>query len=172
MSVAGCSRRASLQDCSSRPMPRPVSRIVVRSGIWWAIYIAVSVLPVPGGPYKSMPRLIWRLAARNLSLRRAKLIVSRSMRSSIPAGRMIFSRSIAGKWWNCTSIEPRLLLLSEMIWLRYTLYLRIVVRNSPRNSSAVVRSRVMTSTSRPVRGDISRGPRTRSASGCSLWRIR
>ena len=62
--MAGASSRAKAQPRRSR-RPRPVMSRTVRSGIWLTRYMAVSVFPVPGGPYSSRPRLRCRPAARS-----------------------------------------------------------------------------------------------------------
>ena len=70
----------------------PVRSTTVRSGISPARYMTVIVLPVPGGPWSSSPRLTWRPVARRRSRCFASPAVWRSMRSSAMSGSTIWPR--------------------------------------------------------------------------------
>ena len=61
----------------------------MRSWIARATYMAVKVLPVPGGPWSRMPRFKCRPAATSFSESSENRTVWRSIRSSSPCGRMI-----------------------------------------------------------------------------------
>ena len=88
---------AHLDAMAIMPMPRPVVRMVVRPGMRVTRYMRLSVLPVPGGPYSSKPRLRDRPASRSQCACSAKPIVCCSMRSSRPSARITSERGTRGR---------------------------------------------------------------------------
>jgi hypothetical protein len=128
----GWRRRASAAAWSMKRMDRPVSKMIVLLVRRPVRYRMVCVLPVPGGPCKSRPRLRCWPASRSSRDHSAMPMMCCSMFSSMPSGRTTSCAAIAGRGRNVTSSLP---------WCS----LAVKLSTCPRNTSCTRISRSISS---------------------------
>ena len=124
--IDGCRRRASAAAWSMKLIDRPVSKMIVLAVRRPVRYRMVCVLPVPGGPCRSSPRLrCWPASSRSRD-HSAMPTMCRSMLSSTPSGRTTSCAAIAGRGRKVTSPFPWCSLGAKLsTWPRNTSCTRI-----------------------------------------------